>query len=98
MAVSQQIIQGTWDDIAAHADELQGRQLTLIVSEEGPEAAPMPRLDEKAVSLLLYLQERLTNAPTDPELIRQAETELAELHSNLNKNRLEAGETPLFPE
>ena len=31
-------------------------------------------------------------------MIRQAEAELEELHQNLNKNRIEAGERPLFPE
>ena len=98
MAIAPQIIQGSWEEIAAHAPEFEGRKLTLIVSEEQPENAPSPVIDEKTASLILYLQERLKNAPTDPELIRQAEDELAELHQNLNKNRIEAGERPLFPE
>ena len=98
-APTQQIIQGTWDDIAAHADELRGRRLTLIVAaEERPEGAPLPALDEKGASLLAFLQERLQGALTDPEEIRQAEAEQAELAQSLHENRVEAGERPLFPE
>ena len=97
MAIAPQIIQGTWEDIAAHAEEFQGRQLTLIVSEREPDNAPSPALDPKAASLILYLQERLKNALTDPEEIKQAEREQEELLHNLNKNRMDAGERPLFP-
>ena len=97
MAIAPQIIQGTWEDIAAHAEEFQGRQLTLIVSEQEPDKALPPVIDEKSAALILYLQERLKNALTDPEEIKQAEREQEELLHNLNKNRLDAGERPLFP-
>jgi hypothetical protein len=33
---AQRILHGTWDEIAAHADEFRGRQLTLIVNGEKP--------------------------------------------------------------
>lgn len=98
MAIALQIIQGTWEDIAAHAHEFQGRQLTLIVSEKEFDKAPPPVIDEKSASLILYLQERLKNALTDPKEIKQAEREQEELLRNLNKNRIDAGERPLFPE
>ena len=97
MAGSPQVIQGSWEEIAAHAPEFEGRKLTLIVSEEQPESAPPPVIDEKTASSILYLQERLKNPLTDPEEIKQAEAEQAELLDNLNKNRVEAGERPLFP-
>jgi hypothetical protein len=54
--------------------------------------------DEQNAAAIAYLQERLEHPLTAPEEIQQAETELAELHRNLNRNRLEAGERPLFPE
>ncbi len=97
MTPTQQIIQGTWDEIAARAEELRGRRLTLIVSEERPEEAPPPPIDEKGASLLAYLNERLGSALTDPEAIREAEAEQAELAQNLDRNRVEAGERPVFP-
>jgi hypothetical protein len=99
MAPTQQIIQGTWDEIAARADELRGRRLTLIVAEERPEGASVPPpVDEKGAALLAYLNERLKSALTDPEEIREAEAEQARLAESLNRNRVEAGERPLFPE
>ena len=98
MAAAQQIIQGTWDDIVTHADEFRGRQLTVIVTEEPPLGTPLAPLDDKATSLLTYLSGRLANALTDPDEIREAEAEQAELLRRLNQNRIEAGESPLIPE
>ncbi len=40
----------------------------------------------------------MKNVITDPEENARAEADLAELHENLNRNRIEAGERPLFPE
>ena len=100
---AQQIIHGTWDDIAARAAELRGRQLTLIVAEERPEGAAaatplFPTPDAENAAAIAYLQERLKGAPADPEAVRRAEDELEELHRNLDRNRIEAGERPLFSE
>ena len=98
MAPTQQIIQGTWDDIAAHADELRGRKLTLVVAAEEPHEEAFSAPDAENAAAIAYLQERLKSAPTDPEAIRQAEAELEALHRQLNQNRIDAGERPLFPE
>ena len=46
---------------------------------------------------MAYLQEKINRALTDPEEIRKAEAEAADLQQRLNENRIAAGETPLFP-
>jgi hypothetical protein len=88
-------IEGTWEEISRQADKLSGHRLRVTIL---PGAAREPALDAENAAAIAYLQERLQNAPTDPDRIRQAEAELEELHQNLNKNRIEAGERPLFPE
>lgn len=30
------VLEGTWEEVAAHADELAGRHVTLIVADEAP--------------------------------------------------------------
>jgi hypothetical protein len=93
-------IEGTWEEISRQADKLSGHRLRVTIlpgaaaqAQEEPAA-----LDAENVAAIAYLQERLQNVPTDPDRVRQAEAELEELHQNLNKNRIEAGERPLFPE
>jgi hypothetical protein len=93
-------LEGTWEEIARHADRLNGRRLRVTIlpdTAQGHEPA-RDALDAENAAAIAYLQARLQNAPIDPETIRQAEAELEELHRNLDKNRREAGERPLFPE
>jgi hypothetical protein len=61
--------------------------------------AAQPPSDQNINYELLDLLEkwRTEDATDDPELIRAAERELAEFMESLNRNRIEAGELPLFP-
>jgi hypothetical protein len=49
-------------------------------------------------AVIAYLKERLEQALTDPDRIQLAEAELRILHQNLEKNRIEAGESPILTE
>lgn len=91
MKVTPEIIEGTWEEISLQADKLNGHRLrvTILPDEEQP-------VDAKNAAAIAYLQERLKNAPTDPELIRQAEAELEELHQNLNNIRRDRGNLECF--
>ena len=102
MSNAPQILDGSFRDIREQLNALPdtGQRVHVVLWKEEdvlPEAMN-PAIGTKNAAAIAYLQERLKNAPTDPEVIHQAEAELAELHQNLNKNRIEAGERPLFPE
>lgn len=56
-----------------------------------------PAIDEENAAAIALLQSWLAAAPTDPEEIRQGEADLDEFMKNLNRNRIESGERPLFP-
>lgn len=49
------------------------------------------------VTMELLAQWRREDATDDPEMIREAEQELAEFKRAMNENRVLSGETPLFP-
>lgn len=36
MTVAQQVLEGTWEEIAAHAEELTGKRLKVIVETDAP--------------------------------------------------------------
>ncbi len=42
--VAQQILEGTWEEIAAHAGELAGKRLRVIVEMDAPEAVKQPNV------------------------------------------------------
>ena len=52
---------------------------------------------QRRAAAIALLESWIEAAPTDPEEIRQAEAERNEFLQNLNKNRLESGESPMFP-
>ncbi len=69
-----------------------------LVKEHLPPAEPTaPAIDEKKAAAIALLESWLAEAPTDPEEIRQAEADRNEFLQNLNRNRIESGERPLFP-
>ena len=83
--MAQQVIEGTWEEIAAHAGELIGKRLTVIVEQEEPEAAEQPNIgppnvgppNEPALRMLQELEERqqgrrYTSGDGTQDLIRQA--------------------------
>lgn len=69
-----------------------------LVQEHLPsvQTAPPPLTEKKAAAIAL-LESWIAAAPTDPEDIHQAEADLNEFMENLNRNRIESGERPLFP-
>lgn len=61
------------------------------------QTAPPP-LTEKKAATIAYLKQRIAeDATEDPEEIRKADAEVQELMENLDRNRIESGERPLFP-
>ena len=70
---------------------------TLVREHLPPVEPTTPVIDEKRAAAIALLESWLADAPTDPEEIRQADAERNEFLQNLNKNRVESGESPLFP-
>ena len=71
-----------------------------LVQEHLPTVSPAPALviDEENAAAIAYLKRRIAEEATDdPEEIRKADAEVQEFMENLNRNRIEAGERPLFP-
>ena len=71
-----------------------------LVAEHLPPlpTASAPAIDEENAAAIALLQSWMKEEATDdPEEIRQAEEDLNEFLQNLNKNRIESGERPLFP-
>ena len=72
------VIEGTWDELATHADELRRYpKLTLIVPEPAEETQPAPVPNQKMLDILQEIAERQKRRPhTSPvdtdRLIRQA--------------------------
>jgi hypothetical protein len=57
-----------------------------------------PKIPAKNAVALAYLRKRIADEATDdPEEIRKADADVEELMQNLNRNRIESGESPLFP-
>ena len=42
--MAQQVLEGTWEEIAARADELAGKRLRVIVETDAPEAVESPNV------------------------------------------------------
>lgn len=83
--MAQQVLEGTWEEIAAHADEFVGLQLKVIVEEEGMEAHEPPNIgppnlgppNEAVLRMLQELEERqqgrrYTSGEGTQDMIRQA--------------------------
>jgi hypothetical protein len=96
-----QIIDGTLDEVRERLNALpdQGQRAHVILWVEPIQSENANAVSDKQASdAIAYLTERLRTALTDPEAIREAEAERAELHHSLNRNRIEADERPLLPE
>ncbi len=80
--MAQQVLEGTWEEIAAHAGELAGKRLTVIVETDAPEEATMNIAvigppNEGMLSALREIEERqkgrrFTSGKDTQEMIRQA--------------------------
>ena len=59
--MAAQVLEGTWEEIAAHADELAGKRLKVIVEADSSGGAEQPNVgppNEKALAILAMLAER----------------------------------------
>lgn len=90
----QQVLEGTWEEIALHAEDLKGRHVKIIVSDR-PAPAGIEEQDPTIALLESWLREDATD---DPEEIRRAEQDLAQFKRDMNAARKEAGERLLYPE
>ena len=83
--MAQQVLEGTWEEIAAHADELAGKRLRVIVETDAPGAVESPNVgppnmgppNEQMLGILRDIAERqkgrrYTSGEDTQELIRQA--------------------------
>ena len=83
--MATQVLEGTWEEIAAHADELAGKRLRVIVETDAPEAVDSPNVgppnvgppNEQMLGILRDIAERqkgrrYTSGEDTQELIRQA--------------------------
>lgn len=61
-----QVLEGTWEEVVAHADELTGKHIKVIVVADVPETVEQPHVgppnmgppNEKALAVLAVLEER----------------------------------------
>ena len=69
--MAQQILEGTWEEIAAHADELRGKRLTVIVEPEMIDSQELETMEEEALSTRQELAEFQARNPglSDTEAI-----------------------------
>ncbi len=80
--MEQQILEGTWEEIAAHADELAGKRLTVIVElEAAEEEMDIPTVGPPNEGMLAALHEieirqkdRQQTLGNSVEIIRQGRT------------------------
>ncbi len=64
--MATQVLEGTWEEIAAHAEELAGKRLRVIVETDAPEAVEQPNVgppnmgppNEQALAILALIAER----------------------------------------
>jgi len=79
------VLEGTWEEIAAHAEELAGKRLKVIVDVDAPEAVEPPNVgppnvgppNKQMLDILRDIAERqkgrrYTSGEDTQELIRQA--------------------------
>lgn len=88
----------TWEELMSRRSEI-APDAVLEVRVYEPEAAPQAetKLTAKTDPGIALLESWIAAAPTDPEEIRLAQAEREEFMQNLNRNRIESGERPLFP-
>ena len=83
--MATQVLEGTWEEIAAHADELAGKRLRVIVDMDAPEAVEQPNVgppnmgppNEQMLGILRDIAERQkgrrhTSGEDTQDLLRQA--------------------------
>jgi alkylation response protein AidB-like acyl-CoA dehydrogenase len=71
----EQVLEGTWEEIAQHADELAGKRVRLTVVEEAPAAVSQP--NEAALQVMEQVAQlqsgmRYTSGADTQRLLREA--------------------------
>jgi antitoxin (DNA-binding transcriptional repressor) of toxin-antitoxin stability system len=69
----------------------------MTLTRQGKPVARLVKIESENSPATTLLNSWLAAAPTDPEEIREAEADRNEFLQNLNRNRIESGERPLFP-
>ena len=86
---------GTWDQVRSQMDAIPGTsKVEVKVMETKPNPDPISP-EDPAIALL---ESWIARAPTDPEMIREAEEDLLEFKRNMNLPRKEIGARLHFPE
>jgi hypothetical protein len=70
----EQVLEGTWEEIAQHADELAGKRVRLTIVEEAP---PSVQPNEAMLEALRKIKERskdmpFTSGEDTQQLLREA--------------------------
>ena len=73
----EQVLEGAWEEVARHADELAGKQVRLTVINEATEQSQAPQPNEamlRAIEKVAKAQEgmRFTSGEDTQRLLRQA--------------------------
>src|SRR5947209_7587563 len=85
------VYRGTWDQILAQSDEIpKTAEVEVRVFEPKPAAEADPTI--------ALLESWIAEAPTAPEAIQEAETDLLEFKRSMNLPRKETGARLHFPE
>ena len=85
----------TWDELMSRRSEIASDAI-LEVKVYEPETSAT--ISAKNAAAIAYLKQRIAeDATDDPEELRQSDAEVQELMGDLNRNRVEAGDRPLFP-
>ena len=77
-------------DISGAVELLAAERIQRTVPVE-----PQP-VDPATDPVILLMKQLMAEIPTDPEELRKADEEYEEFVQNLNQNRIDAGEDPLF--
>jgi HEAT repeat protein len=95
-----QTLEGSLRDVheALNALPDHGQRAHVLLWVEQATTEQNSDAERKRAEAIAYLEGHLRQALTDSDKIAAAEKNLEELHQNLNRNRIEAGEAPLFPQ
>ncbi len=90
----QQVIEGTWREVSREAEKLDPDQRVRLLVIPETEGGAAPEEDPTIALLEAWISE----APSDPKAIREAEADLSEFKRNMNGPRKEAGAHLRLPE
>ena len=68
MSAAPKIIEGTWEEVARHADELTGRRLKVIVVDEPPAYLDHPGFDQSPEAVKRWVAQLRQRAHSRPPI------------------------------